>query len=206
MESKTNYKISDSELIYQINDNNEDAKNYLFQKYSPLIHKEVQKYTKEASIKGIEYKDLLQEGMLAFSEAINNFDEKENVKFITFATLCIKRRISNLLKKQSTNKEQILNNYLPLEAELIPQKKVLDIVSDLEGKEPLNKLIVDESLKEVSENILNNLKPKEKTVYLDYLNGKKIEDISKDTGISTKTIYNIIYRVKQKIKLVENND
>ena len=206
MESKTNYKISDSELIYQINDNNEDAKNYLFQKYSPLIHKEVQKYTKEASIKGIEYKDLLQEGMLAFSEAINNFDEKENVKFITFATLCIKRRIINLLKKQSTNKEQILNNYLPLEAELIPQKKVLDIVSDLEGKEPLNKLIVDESLKEVSENILNNLKPKEKTVYLDYLNGKKIEDISKDTGISTKTIYNIIYRVKQKIKLVENND
>ena len=206
MESKTNYKISDSELIYQINDNNEDAKNYLFQKYSPLIHKEVQKYTKEASIKGIEYKDLLQEGMLAFSEAINNFDEKENVKFITFATLCIKRRIINLLKKQSKNKEQILNNYLPLEAELIPQKKVLDIVSDLEGKEPLNKLIVDESLKEVSENILNNLKPKEKTVYLDYLNGKKIEDISKDTGISTKTIYNIIYRVKQKIKLVENND
>lgn len=206
MESKTNYKISDSELIYQINDNNEDAKNYLFQKYSPLIHKEVQKYTKEASIKGIEYKDLLQEGMLAFSEAINSFDEKENVKFITFATLCIKRRIINLLKKQSTNKEQILNNYLPLEAELIPQKKVLDIVSDLEGKEPLNKLIVDESLKEVSENILNNLKPKEKTVYLDYLNGKKIEDISKDTGISTKTIYNIIYRVKQKIKLVENND
>ena len=144
--------------------------------------------------------------MLAFSEAINSFDEKENVKFITFATLCIKRRIINLLKKQSTNKEQILNNYLPLEAELIPQKKVLDIVSDLEGKEPLNKLIVDESLKEVSENILNNLKPKEKTVYLDYLNGKKIEDISKDTGISTKTIYNIIYRVKQKIKLVENND
>ena len=206
MESKTDYKISDSELIYQINDNNEDAKNYLFQKYSPLIHKEVQKYTKEASIKGIEYKDLLQEGMLAFSEAINNFDERENVKFITFATLCIKRRIINLLKKQSTNKEQILNNYLPLEAELIPQKKVLDIVSDLEGKEPLNKLIVDESLKEVSENILNNLKPKEKTVYLDYLNGKKIEDISKDTGISTKTIYNIIYRVKQKIKLVENND
>ena len=82
MESKTDYKISDSELIYQINDNNEDAKNSLFQKYSPLIHKEVQKYTKEASIKGIEYKDLLQEGMLAFSEAINNFDEKENVKFI----------------------------------------------------------------------------------------------------------------------------
>ena len=53
MESKTNYKISDSELIYQINDNNEDAKNYLFQKYSPLIHKEVQKYTKEVLSRNI---------------------------------------------------------------------------------------------------------------------------------------------------------
>ena len=205
MESKTNYQITDNELIYQINDKSEDAKNYIFEKYSPLIHKEVQKYTKEASIKGIEYRDLLQEAMLAFSEAINNYDEKENVKFITFATLCIKRRIINLLKKQSTNKEQILNNYIPLEAELVPKKKVLDIVSDLEGKEPLNKLIVDESIKELSDNFINNLKPKERTIYLEYISGKKIEDISKETGMSIKTLYNLIYRIKKKLKSVEND-
>ncbi len=205
MESKTNYQITDNELIYQINDKSEDAKNYIFEKYSPLIHKEVQKYTKEASIKGIEYRDLLQEAMLAFSEAINNYDEKENVKFITFATLCIKRRIINLLKKQSTNKEQILNNYIPLEAELVPKKKVIDIVSDLEGKEPLNKLIVDESIKELSDNFINNLKPKERTIYLEYISGKKIEDISKETGMSIKTLYNLIYRIKKKLKSVEND-
>lgn len=205
MESKTNYQITDNELIYQINDKSEDAKNYIFEKYSPLIHKEVQKYTKEAIIKGIEYRDLLQEAMLAFSEAINNYDEKENVKFITFATLCIKRRIINLLKKQSTNKEQILNNYIPLEAELVPKKKVLDIVSDLEGKEPLNKLIVDESIKELSDNFINNLKPKERTIYLEYISGKKIEDISKETGMSIKTLYNLIYRIKKKLKSVEND-
>ena len=90
------YEITDSELIQKINDNNEDAKDYLYERYSNLIHKEVNRVRKLGKDKGIEYSDLLQEAMLAFSEAINRYDDTNNVKFITFATLCIRRKLINL--------------------------------------------------------------------------------------------------------------
>ena len=200
MESKTNYILPDSEVLYQVNDNNELAKNFLFEKYTPLIHKEVQKYVKSASSVGIEYNDLMQEAMLAFSEALNNYNDKENVKFITFATLCIKRRMINVLKKQATNKEQILNNYISFEKEILPQKTVLDIVSDIEAKQPLNKMIIEESLKEVSKDFEKKLNTYEKQIYLLYLNGKKIEDIAKEMNKPVKSIYNNLYRIKKKLK------
>ena len=123
------YKITDSELIQKINDNNEDAKDYLYQKYSLLIHKEVNRIKKLGIQKGIEYNDLLQEAMLAFSEAINKYDDETNVKFITFATLCIRRKLINNLHKYSTQKEYINKNQIHLEDGLDDQKPVSNVVS-----------------------------------------------------------------------------
>ena len=72
------YKITDSELIQKINDNNEDAKDYLYQKYSLLIHKEVNRIKKLGIQKGIEYNDLLQESQ----EFIEIKDKYDNLRIL----------------------------------------------------------------------------------------------------------------------------
>jgi RNA polymerase sporulation-specific sigma factor len=202
MALKTNYYDNDYELIMQINENNEEAKDHLFEKYSALIHKEINQIWKEANAKGIEYNDLVQEAMMAFSEAINNYNESENVKFITFATLCIKRKLINMIKKYSTQKSIMQNNQIHLDNIKEGFNTTLTAnISDIKGKEPLNKVITNESLKEINNIFSKKLSDNEKKAFMFMLNGESTENIAKIMNISTKQVYNLIYRARQKLKL-----
>lgn len=194
------YEITDSELIQKINDNNEDAKDYLYQKYSLLIHKEVNRVKKLGIQKGIEYNDMLQEAMLAFSEAINNYDDESNVKFITFATLCIRRKLINNLHKYSTQKEYMNKNQIHLEDGLDDQKPVSNVVSIKSGNEPLNKVLIDESLNETFESLGTKLSEKERQAILLDIEGNSIENIAKIMDIKPKQVYNLLYRGRKKLK------
>lgn len=194
------YKITDSELIQKINDNNEDAKDYLYQKYSLLIHKEVNRIKKLGIQKGIEYNDLLQEAMLAFSEAINKYDDETNVKFITFATLCIRRKLINNLHKYSTQKEYINKNQIHLEDGLDDQKPVSNVVSIKSGNEPLNKVLIEESLAETFKSLGTKLSDKERQAILLDIEGNSIDEIANIMNIKPKQVYNLLYRGRKKLK------
>ncbi len=194
------YEITDSELIQKINDNNEDAKDYLYEKYSNLIHKEVNRVKKLGEIKGIEYGDLLQEAMLAFSEAINRFDDENNVKFITFATLCIRRKLINTLNRYSTQKEYINQKNIHLEEGTEEQKPVSNIFSINKGEEPLNKMLIDESLNEILNDLGTKLSDKERNAILLDIDGKSIDEIAMIMNLKPKQVYNLLYRGRKKLK------
>lgn len=194
------YKITDSELIQKINDNNEDAKDYLYQKYSLLIHKEVNRIKKLGIEKGIEYNDLLQDAMLAFSEAINKYDDESNVKFITFATLCIRRKLINTLHKYSTQKEYMNKNQIHLEDGLEDKKPVSNIVGANNIDEPLKKMLVNESLNETFKSLGTKLSDNERKAILLDIEGNSIDDIAKIMNIKPKQVYNLLYRGRKKLK------
>lgn len=203
MASKTKLydDISDSEIIYQIEENNQDAKEYLYQKYAPLVHKEVDKFYKQNKGKGIEFSDLLQEGMLAFSEAVNNYDNYSDVKFITFATVCIQRKLKKYTNKYSTQKHKQHLAELSLDSENADSEKSLkNIIKDTAGKEPLNKVITDEALNEVYKNF-SKLTNQERKVISYSIEGKEPSEIAKIMDISTKKVYNLVYRARVKMKL-----
>lgn len=194
--------VSDSELIYAIADNNQDAKDFLYEKYTPLIHKEVDNVYKKNKGLGIEFNDLLQEGMLGFSEAVINYDDYSDVKFITFATLCIRRKLSKYIKKFNTTKNKVRLSEVPLDEERENyNNRLRDVIKDASGKEPLNKLITDESLKEINMTLLSKLSSKEKKAFLYMLDGYDVNDIAKIMEITPKQVYNLIYRARVKIKV-----
>lgn len=202
MEYKIDSDTTDSKLIYMVNENNEDAKDYLYKKYSPLIHKEINRISRDAFRCGIEYSDLTQEAMLAFSEAIRDYDDHLDVKFITFATLCIKRRLINLMRKYNTNKQKIINNQVYLDNSIDGYNESLkELISDKKGKEPLNKLITDESLKEVNQIMIDKLSLSEKKALIGSINGLSINDIAEQLNMTTKQVYNLIYRARKKITI-----
>jgi len=202
MVSKIDYDISDSNLVISVRENNDDAKDYLYEKYSPLIHKEINRFKKRASVFEVDFADLSQEAMLAFSHAINNYKDDEEVKFITFATLCIRRRLSNFIAKYTTNKNKMMTSSIALDAVMDDEKtSFIDQLQSVEFDDPLYKMINNETLKEIKRTIEEDLSENEKIALGYDLDGKSAEEIALLMNMNIKQIYNLIHRARTKIKL-----
>ena len=199
MESKIDYEVSDEQLVFMINENSEDAKDALYEKYSAMIHKELNAVKRSAYALGIEWQDLFQEAMLGFSNAVSSYNEERNAKFNTYATMCVHRRLLNCIEKNSTIKRFVSNAALPITDEYDNENGKI-YIKDVSGKEPLNKIIIDEDLNQVKLNLYDKLSYEERVI-IDYAtNGMKPDAIAKITGKSPKQVYNILYRARKKIK------
>ena len=145
--------ITDNDLLDKVADN-EIATETLFEKYKPLITGIAKKayYTNQTS--GIEVNDLIQEGMIGFSIAINTYDEKQDASFYTFARMCIIRRILSSISAANRQKHQILNESLSVEniSEDLQTKE--KIFSDYES-DPEKLLISGENTKELMDEIIH---------------------------------------------------
>ncbi len=197
MESKTKitYDSNDSELVYMIKENSEDAKDELYKKYSALIHKEINRFKVRALSLGIEYSDLMQESLLGFMSAVNTYDESNEVKFITYATMCIRRKLLNYIEKYSSIKSQTMNNALSLDDDNL----ALRYIKDTNEKEPLNSVIYRELIKEINEKI--SVLNENERIILEYaISGLKAEEISEKLSIPVKQVYNTLYRARKKLK------
>lgn len=197
MESKTKitYDSNDSELVYMIKENSEDAKDELYKKYSALIHKEINRFKVKALSLGIEYSDLMQESLLGFMSAVNTYDESNEVKFITYATMCIRRKLLNYIEKYSSIKSQTMNNALSLDDDNL----ALRYIKDTNEKEPLNSVIYRELIKEINEKI--SVLNENERIILEYaISGLKAEEISEKLSIPVKQVYNTLYRARKKLK------
>lgn len=199
MELKTkNYQdLNDSELVYMINENSEDAKDVLYSKYSALIHKELNRVRPKAYALGVEWSDLMQEALLGFSNAINTYDESADVKFITYATLCIRRKIINFLEKHATYKNKAISNAFSIDDD---DSMIAKNIKDIDGREPLNSIITNEELDEVNRK-LDKLNEAERVILELTIAGNKPEEIAEIMSIPVKQVYNKLYRARQKIKV-----
>lgn len=81
-------------LIKLAKEGDEIAKNELIQGNFPLIKSVVKKYIG----RGVDYEDLYQIGCVGFLKAINNFNEKFDVKFTTYAVPMIAGEIKRFLR------------------------------------------------------------------------------------------------------------
>lgn len=204
MESKIDYAVNDSELVLFVRENVDDeAKDFLYDKYTPLIHKEINRVKKRAIALGVEMADLSQEAMLAFSHAINNFNEQEDTKFMTFATIIIRRKLANYLNKFETKKNKTLGASVSMDAPFDDdgQSTFIETIEEAFSNEPLKKMITYETLKEVNRAIKDKLSEKEKVVLQYDLEGKSVSEIADITGLTTKQIYNLIHRARGKLKI-----
>lgn len=103
-------QVNDYEVMYMIKENDEDARNLLINKYMPIVNKVANKYLLYAKSFGIDFEDLLQEGMIALDKAINSFNDSNNVLFYTYACVCIERQIITYCKRANCKKNYCLNN------------------------------------------------------------------------------------------------
>lgn len=191
-------EYNDFELVSLIRENNEEAREILYNKYKPIIVKKSTDQIYKLGSYGMEINDLIQEGYIGLDNAINCFNEKENTSFYTFALLCIDRQIITYIKKNTNNKAMILNDAINLDD---GKESLFRDNTDIEGS-----FINKEDAKEFINLICDSLSDIEKKVFSLKLEGYDIGEIANLLNKDTKVIYNTLHRIKYKIKLIMNKD
>lgn len=191
-------EYNDFELVSLIGENNEEAREILYNKYKPIIVKKSTDQIYKLGSYGMEINDLIQEGYIGLDNAINCFNEKENTSFYTFALLCIDRQIITYIKKNTNNKAMILNDAINLDD---GKEYLFRDNTDIEGS-----FINKEDAKEFINLICDSLSDIEKKVFSLKLEGYDIGEIANLLNKDTKVIYNTLHRIKYKIKLIMNKD
>ena len=197
-------EINDYEVLSMVADN-EDATEILFKKYRPLLMGIAKKFYNLFKNTGYDFNDLVQEAMIAFSSAINTFDEKKDALFFTYAKTCVERRLYSLIKSSSRNKYQLLNESFSVDL-LADDAKSLENLLEDNNSNPENRLIDDENTKELVKNIQKKLTNLESAVFELKISGFTYKEIAEILDKDSKSIDNAISRIKLKVQKYLNNE
>ena len=183
--------LDDYELLYLANENNEDAINELFNKYSGLIYYKAIKYSE--SKKYID--DYVNEGFLCLYEAIHNYIESNDIEFIKYLNTYLERKMINCKKSFNRKKHSILNNALSLE------DNYTEIDKYLIDKKSNPETILEESdeYNSLRNKILNKLDNNEELVFILREQNFSVKEIANIIDMKLNEIYNIIKSIRTKI-------
>ena len=194
--------ISDEELYMLYLEENEDAKDLLYQRYSFIIDINVNKYKRIAIKSNIDLKDLRSEALYGFSDGLNSYQPSEKASLPTFINLCIDRRMKKQIIKANRLKNTIMKEAYSLDYMYDRfGSKMLDLISDKEN-DPLDNLLRHENFLELLENIKKRLSSLELKVLEYMLDGFNYQQIALMLKKSPKQSDNAMQRLKNKTKEV----
>lgn len=197
----------EDELIVAALNNDEEAKNKLYEKYKYIVDILLKKYYTIASNLNIDMKELEGEAYYAFSDAINSYKSDKNAKLATFLSLCIDRKIRKIIKKYSSDKAKILNNAYSLDYDYNEEGTTLkDLISDENQFDPLYNLTNKENYEELLSKIKESLSESEYEVFIYMKNGFDYITIAELLNKNPKQIDNTIQRLKHKIREIIFSD
>ncbi len=190
---------NDNELIYLIGEKNEEASNILYEKYSEVVNMKAKKYVNYAKNIGLDYSDLIQEGMVGLTEAIKYYKEQRDTTFSTFANICIEREIISALKKLQRKKHAALNNSLSLDYSIDENgKTILDFICT-DDSDPSIKLENEDELRRIYDYLDKELTKQERQVFNLKMYGFEYKEIARLLNKSYKSIDSTLQRIKLKI-------
>ena len=97
--------MKDEDLIRKIKSGDNDALDYILNKYQEVVNMKVSRYF----IIGAEKEDIIQEGLIGLYKAIKSFDPEKQNSFKSFANLCIERQLITAIKSSNRQKHMPLN-------------------------------------------------------------------------------------------------
>lgn len=197
------YEYNDYELLDYICESNEDATKILYDKYKAVI--ETIARSKVNNGIGLEFNDLVQEGMIGFSEAIRDYKDQKDVTFYTFASLCIERQILTAIKKATRDKHKLLNGSISLDYTYDEDSNMYDNITDDTQQSPEDKVIEMEEEKQLYGIIVDKLSSFEKQVFDLKIKDFSYKEIGQLLNVDSKKIDNAIQRIKQKATIALSN-
>jgi RNA polymerase sporulation-specific sigma factor len=182
--SEKNVHIEDNELVLRINAGEYELFHILIKRYQPYINGTALSLSSAKS----EVEDLVQEGNIALFSAVRGFSQG-SASFKTFATVCIKNAMIDVLRKQTAKHK-------------IPEA----LCASLEDVEPQDdntpeKIFFDnESYRLLKDSINVELSKLEHKVLSAHLAGMSYSDIAEFLDVTVKSVDNSLKRVRGKLK------
>lgn len=192
--------FNDYELLNYIAEGNEEANNVIIKKYEPLINKIALKMLPYCKNNGLDLNDLMQEGMIGLSHALDKYSEIKNVLFYTYAKTCIERKIISVVIAANRNKNKILNESISYDNE---DNLLMNFIKD-KSNNPEELLFEGELKNNLMSKIKKVLTDFEEQVFTLMINGFKYKEIAEILDKDEKSIDNAIQRIKSKVKKVLN--
>jgi len=168
--------VNINKLIRKAQKGNRDAMNEVLHIYSPFVKKIVRYYS--IILNREDREDLFIDGLMGLYRAVNSFDFKKGKNFDDFAYVSVKNAALDYLRKRR-------------EVRTVP----LDFTSVAVDNEEESIL-----LKQDMENFAKKLSSFEKDVFLLFIKGHKIRDISSKLDRSYKSVDNALQRIKKRLK------
>ena len=198
-------QYSDELIIQRIKAGDQDAMEYLMDKYKHIVRKKANAFF----LIGGEKEDLIQEGMIGLYKAIRDYSGDKESSFYSFADLCIGRQIYSAINASNRKKNLPLNTYISLYStvgseneENEDQKALLDTMSVSKEQNPESLMIDKENTSFIEQELHRCLSPLEEKVLDLYINGMKYVQIAKVLGKEPKSIDNALQRIKTKLNQV----
>lgn len=95
------------DLVLKAQNGDEQIRHDLLEQYKPFIKKIVSKSCKRYISESM---DEFSIGLLAFNEAVDQYNKDQGGKFLTFASVVIQRRIIDYIRKESRHKHLLLSD------------------------------------------------------------------------------------------------
>lgn len=204
-ELAVNYNsMTDENIISQIKAGDNNALNYIMDKYSELVNMKASKFF----IVGAERGDIVQEGMIGLYKATKSFDTEKQNSFKTFANLCIERQIITAIKTANRQKNIPLNSAFSINAQIYDdneenEKEIVDILNAHYVEDPSEEITKKEYYNYISKAINENLSEHERNVLKYYQQNKSYEEIAKKLNCKTKSVDTAMTRIRRKAKKIK---
>ena len=182
--------MKDEDLIRKIKSGDNDALDYILNKYQEVVNMKVSRYF----IIGAEKEDIIQEGLIGLYKAIKSFDPEKQNSFKSFANLCIERQLITAIKSSNT--------YLSLNMSAYDNEdddtSIYDIFDANIIEDPLDTITKKEYYKSVEDIIDKSLSIFEKNVLNELVNGSSYTAIAQKLDSPVKSVDNAIQRIRKK--------
>ena len=190
--------MKDEDLIRKIKSGDNDALDYILNKYQEVVNMKVSRYF----IIGEEKEDIIQEGLIGLYKAIKSFDPEKQNSFKSFANLCIERQLITAIKSSNRQKHMPLNSYLSLNMSAYDNEdddtSIYDIFDANIIEDPLDTITKKEYYKSVEDIIDKSLSIFEKNVLNELVNGSSYTAIAQKLDSPVKSVDNAIQRIRKK--------
>ncbi len=178
-------------------DKNSPALDVMISKYKGYINSLLAKY----HVKENDFPEFFSDASIGLYSAITHFDFKRGVPFEPYAKLCVKRAVFNSLKKYFRAKNSDLTECLYIEelSESFP-KKALELYC--EYADPQSMYLQKEEFNDFFKKAEKMLTPFEWKVFTLYIENMSYAQIAGKTGHNIKSISNAVYRIRNKLSVI----
>lgn len=195
-------KMSDEELVIRYHDGDNDAADYLVEKYKNLVRMRARTYF----LVGADNDDLIQEGMIGLYKAIRDYNPDKGVVFMVFASLCINRQIITAVTAYNRQKNAPLNTYISLDTPVTDEQGedaiLSDVIASEDERNPEELFIAKEQSGQMIAKVFESLSKMERQVLELYIEGMSYAEIASSLNKTTKAVDNAIQRIRNKINLI----